>query len=470
MKLSDMIEKKLAEQSPSIGQTRAAKVTGGAGVSATRLQRSDDIVSKRTDTASKDVAKQLKVYNFALSSDFSKSAQFAQMIELASKEMQAKAGQGNPEPDMTAMMQSAEFDDDSMLESKLQALNEFTSVQSIDNNLLLLMMGGDPVLTQQARIALKQIENDRGINKRFMPALRKLLSHLTDILADAGMAGYKVIDNLHATMSPEKHQINKDIKAGGDGPIDSDYEPSDEEISKYGIDNNVPTVTPDQKKAVRDTLKAKNAERGSEDDEGILVFGKKGKEGEETKDAKEKQKMAASKEYNENPLEEIKKLAGLSEDKGMPSKKHVMDMCKKGMSNAEMFKMHPEADKDKLKAMIDDCKEELKEGLGYAEPGEDSERVTYSKTKKMGDASITINANADSMKELHDVLKLAGIDFEDNGKHDDSPDQDDHEDHDSEEPGDKKPVMVIKPQDANYSTDKEVLVNYLKDKLKKSIS
>ena len=43
MKLSDMIEKKLAEQSPSIGQTRAAKVTGGAGVSATRLQRSDDI-------------------------------------------------------------------------------------------------------------------------------------------------------------------------------------------------------------------------------------------------------------------------------------------------------------------------------------------------------------------------------------------------------------------------------------------
>ena len=468
MKLSDMIEKKLAEQSPSIGQTRAAKVTGGAGVSATRLQRSDDIVSKRTDTASKDVAKQLKVYNFALSKDFSKSAQFAQMIELASKEMQAKAGQGNPEPDMTAMMQSAEFDDDSMLESKLQALNEFTSVQSIDNNLLLLMMGGDPVLTQQARIALKQIENDRGINKRFMPALRKLLSHLTDILADAGMAGYKVIDNLHATMSPEKHQINKDIKAGGDGPID--YEPSDEEISKYGIDNNVPTVTPDQKKAVRDTLKAKNAERGSEDDEGILVFGKKGKEGEETQDAKEKQKMAASKEYNENPLEEIKKLAGLSEDKGMPSKKHVMDMCKKGMSNAEMFKMHPEADKDKLKAMIDDCKEELKEGLGYAEPGEDSERVTYSKTKKMGDASITINANADSMKELHDVLKLAGIDFEDNGKHDDSPDQDDHEDHDSEEPGDKKPVMVIKPQDANYSTDKEVLVNYLKDKLKKSIS
>ena len=420
MKLSDMIEKKLAEQTPSMGQQRAARAMKQPGVSANRLQRSDDIVSKRSDTASKDVANQLRVYNFALSPEFSKSAQFAQMIELATKEMQSKAGQGNPEPDMTAMMQSAEFDDDSMLESKLQALNEFTSVQSIDNNLLLLMMGGDPVLTQQARIALKQIENDRGVNKRFMPALRKLLSHLTDILADAGMAGYKVIDNLHATMSPEKHQINKDIKAGGDGPIDSNYEPSDEEISKYGIDNNVPTVTPDQKKAVSDTLKAKNAEKGSEDDDGILVFGKKGKDGEESKDAKEKQKMAASKEYNENPLDE---------------------------------------------------------GLGYAEPGEDSERVTYSKTKKQGDSSVTISANADSMKELHDVLRLAGIDFKDDGDKDPSPDHKDHDDkeghepeasHDADEPEGK--MMVISPQDAQYSTDKEVLVNYLKDKLKKSIS
>ena len=40
---------------------------------------------------------------------------------------------------------------------------------------------------------------------------------------------------------------------------------------------------------------------------------------------------------------------------------------------------------------------------------------------------------------------------------------------DSEEPKDDK-VMVVSPQDAQYSTDKQVLVNYLKDKLKKSIS
>ena len=94
-----MIEKKLAEQTPSMGQQRAARAMKQPGVSANRLQRSDDIVSKGSDTASKDVANQLRVYNFALSPEFSKSAQFAQMIELATKEMQSKAGQGNPVPD-----------------------------------------------------------------------------------------------------------------------------------------------------------------------------------------------------------------------------------------------------------------------------------------------------------------------------------------------------------------------------------
>ena len=35
-----------------------------------------------------------------------------------------------------------------------------------------------------------------------------------------------------------------------------------------------------------------------------------------------------------------------------PSKAHVMKMCKDGMSEAEMLKMHPDADKDKLKQLI----------------------------------------------------------------------------------------------------------------------
>jgi len=115
------------------------------------------------------------------------------------------------------------------------------------------------------------------------------------------------------------------------------------------------------------------------------------------------------------------------------------------------------------------------ESLGYAMPSEDeeSERVSYSKTKKQGDASVTVSANADSMDELHDILRLAGIDFEKSGEVDHTPDHKDHDDHekpDMEPKDDMDKVMVISPADASMSTDKEVLTNYLKDKLKKSLS
>lgn len=45
----------------------------------------------------------------------------------------------------------------------------------------------------------------------------------------------------------------------------------------------------------------------------------------------------------------------------MPSKDHVMKMCKDGMSEAEMLKMHPDCDQEKLKAMIKDCKGSMDE-------------------------------------------------------------------------------------------------------------
>ena len=59
---------------------------------------------------------------------------------------------------------------------------------------------------------------------------------------------------------------------------------------------------------------------------------------------------------------------------------------------------------------------------------EDKENITYSKTKKKGDSSVTVSANADSMDELHDILKLAGITLPKSDSHDH-----DHEhDHDEE--------------------------------------
>ncbi len=124
--------------------------------------------------------------------------------------------------------------------------------------------------------------------------------------------------------------------------------------------------------------------------------------------------------------------------------------------------------------------EDIDESMAYAMPGQDEEKetVTYSKTKKQGDASVTVSANADSMDELHDILRLAGIDFEKSGDVDLTPDHNDHDDHE-EEPCDdcdneEPDAIVVKdlPQDdekPNYSTDKEVLINYLKDKISKSV-
>ena len=57
---------------------------------------------------------------------------------------------------------------------------------------------------------------------------------------------------------------------------------------------------------------------------------------------------------------------------------------------------------------------------------EDKEYVSYSKTKRQGDASVTVSANADSMEELHNILKLAGIEIGDKEEHD-------HEEHDHED-------------------------------------
>lgn len=121
----------------------------------------------------------------------------------------------------------------------------------------------------------------------------------------------------------------------------------------------------------------------------------------------------------------------------------------------------------------------------YGMPGEQDdsteERVTYSKTQKQGNASITTTANADSMDELHQILKLAGI-----GK--DEQDHEEPEAQDHEEPemsdccddeechdecGDEEPkmkVISLKPQgDQGYNAiggDKKEILNALMNRYK----
>jgi len=66
--------------------------------------------------------------------------------------------------------------------------------------------------------------------------------------------------------------------------------------------------------------------------------------------------IEAAKKVHEKQLEED------SHGK-MPSKEHVMKMLKDGMSETEMMKMHSDVDKDELKKLVKDCKEEMNEEL-----------------------------------------------------------------------------------------------------------
>lgn len=117
----------------------------------------------------------------------------------------------------------------------------------------------------------------------------------------------------------------------------------------------------------------------------------------------------------------------------------------------------------------------------YGNPESDDsseERVTYSKTQKKGSASITTSANADSMEELHQILKMAGIDVDgkehdhDKGECDDScPDDCPDCDHDEAEGGEEGPVMIrVKPASSvGYNPvggDKKEILNALMNRYK----
>ena len=69
------------------------------------------------------------------------------------------------------------------------------------------------------------------------------------------------------------------------------------------------------------------------------------------------------------------------EDK-MPTKAHIMKMCKDGKSKAEICKMHPKCDQGKLKDMIDDCKKEMKESVNEAEQIIKAEKKAKMPSKK----------------------------------------------------------------------------------------
>lgn len=117
---------------------------------------------------------------------------------------------------------------------------------------------------------------------------------------------------------------------------------------------------------------------------------------------------------------------------------------------------------------------------GAVGPQEDT-NVSFNQTKNFGDAYVTVNANAKDMEELHRILKLAGIDYDSNGKKQEPSMQDvavalapHAPEAPAEEPcgcEDEEPADVkYTPSDVKYSTDKQTLINVIRDKLQKRLS
>ena len=87
---------------------------------------------------------------------------------------------------------------------------------------------------------------------------------------------------------------------------------------------------------------------------------------------------------------QFKKNVKEEEEAKMPSKAHIMKMCKDGKTKAEICKMHPDCDQAKLKAMIDDCQKEMKD---------DVKEGQFKKAGAKGDGSKTFD-EAGCKKEM----------------------------------------------------------------------
>jgi len=98
-----------------------------------------------------------------------------------------------------------------------------------------------------------------------------------------------------------------------------------------------------------------------------------------------KQAMSKTNESEETTEEVIEE----AEDK-MPSKSHIMKMCKDGKTKKEICDMHPDCDQGKLKDMIDDCMDDMKD------------------KKEVKEETLEESPTMDTTQLIH-LLKLSGV-------------------------------------------------------------
>jgi hypothetical protein len=114
---------------------------------------------------------------------------------------------------------------------------------------------------------------------------------------------------------------------------------------------------------------------------------------------------------------------------------------------------------------------------GYYAPGpeimpgavgpQETTTVSFNQSKQMGDATLNINASAKDMEELHRILKLAGVEYDPEGDEQEPDMQVVDAEAPAEEPCGCDDEM---PADVKYSTDKQTLINVLRDKLQKRLA
>ena len=97
-------------------------------------------------------------------------------------------------------------------------------------------------------------------------------------------------------------------------------------------------------------------------------------------------------------------------DDSMPSKAHIMQMCKDGKSKDEICKMHDGCDQGKLKAMIDDCKKDMSEAIDRLIEGAEEAATLTMAAKDMVDRVTgwmedTAEMQTESMLELGDKVR-----------------------------------------------------------------
>ena len=142
-------------------------------------------------------------------------------------------------------------------------------------------------------------------------------------------------------------------------------------------------------------------------------------------DKKEPMKKAA-KDAKAKKMDEAEE-----KDGKMPSKSHIIKMCKDGKSKKEICDMHPGCDQKELKDMIDDCMEEHKEKTDESIASlsdslkqkltavmETSEEVTEASEEEL-DEEQDLDAESvseqeevtedESLDEMADLLKMAGL-------------------------------------------------------------